>query len=350
MFYPTLFLLATTFASTQAATVKRQSSDDNGSCQALFKTCAAQVNPSLSNVFAIESCLFGASCFGGQRPVDDFLASLYSSLNGQGTTPTSVSLARVPTSVFNVISGGGNAITQQNFIDGYYGQLAASNGPYPISSSIVISYFDRLATWTGFCPGGPGIPYQNYADYYEFSASVSSSACGAATSSSTTSSTTPAPTTPVVSSDATCQKMFTQCVSEVDSAVDNIFSLKSCVLGATCFGGQRPVSGFVAAVYGQKNTGTPPTPLGETRLSSALFESISEDGGNTWTQQAFIDAWYSELSSVGGPFPPNPDLVISYFNRVLLWSGFCTGQGIPYMNTADYFQYSATVSGPTTQC
>jgi hypothetical protein len=346
MIFTSLFLLATTLASTQAVSIKRQSSEDNGSCNALFKTCAAQVNPSLSNVFAIESCLFGASCFGGQRPVDDFLASLYSSLNGSGTAPASANLARVPTSVFNVISGGGKAITQQNFIDGYYGQLSASNGPYPTSADIVISYFDRLAIWTGFCPGGPGIPYTNYADYYQFSASVSSSAC----SSTTPSSAAPTPTTPIVSSDATCQKMFTQCVGEVDSAVDNIFAIKSCVLGATCFGGQRPVSGFVAAVYGQKHTGTPPTPSEEARLPTALFAAISEDGGKTWTQQAFIDAWYSELSSVGGPFPPNADLVISYFDRVLLWTGFCTGQGIPYMNAADYFQFSATVSGPTNQC
>jgi hypothetical protein len=162
--------------------------------------------------------------------------------------------------------------------------------------------------------------------------------------------------------------MFTQCVSEVDSAVDNIFSIKSCVLGATCFGGQRPVAGFVATVYGQKGgTGTSPTPLNEARLSVGLFNSISQDGGQTWTQQAFIDAWYSELSSVGGPFPPNADLVITYFQRVLIWTGFCVGQGIPYMNTADYvrfpflwvaeltdsppqFQYSATVSGSTKQC
>jgi len=343
MIFATLLLWAAAVASTQAAILKRQSSEDNGSCQALFKTCAGHVDPSLSNVFAIESCLWGAACFGGQRPVDDFSASLYGSLNGTGTPPASVNLARVPISVFDAI-GDGKTVTQQNFIDGYYGQLSASNGPYPTSASIVISYFDRLAIWTGFCPGGPGIPYMNFADYYQYSSSVSSTACSSATTSS-------AAPTQTVSSDATCQKMFTQCVEEVDSAVDNIFSIKPCVLGATCFGGQRPVSGFVATVYGQKvGGGTPPTPLGETRLSTTLFNSISEDGGHTWTQQAFIDAWYSELSSVGGPYPPNADLVISYFDRILVWSGFCIGQGIPYMNTADYFQYSSTVSGPTQQC
>lgn len=134
MIYSTLLLLATAIASSQAVVVKRQSSGDNGSCQALFNTCAARVDHSLSNVFAIESCLLGASCFGGQRPVDDFLAALYGSLNGTGTPPASVNLARVPTSVsswllsytsplkqspqvFNAL-GDGSTVTQQNFIDG----------------------------------------------------------------------------------------------------------------------------------------------------------------------------------------------------------------------------------------
>jgi len=101
----TLFLLATALASTQARNVhRRSSSEDNGSCQALFNICADHVEPSLENVFAIESCLFGASCFGGQHPVDDFLASLYSSVNCGGTAPESVHLARVPSSVRSLLS------------------------------------------------------------------------------------------------------------------------------------------------------------------------------------------------------------------------------------------------------
>ena len=49
-----------------------------------------------------------------------------------------------------------------------------------------------------------------------------------------------------------------------------------------------------------------------------------------------IDAYYGTLSSVGGPFPPNSDLVKSYFDRIVGWTAFCPGDGIPYMNAADY--------------
>ena len=129
------------------------------------------------------------------------------------------------------------------------------------------------------------------------------------------------------------------------------------MLGATCFGGQRPVDGFLSAVYSAKNptsTVAAPTSINAPRLENTLFAQISTDG-KTWTQQNFvclmytsslwsrkltrllqIDAWYGTLSSVGGPFPPNTDLVVSYFNRILEWTAFCPGTGIPFQNIRDY--------------
>jgi len=122
------------------------------------------------------------------------------------------------------------------------------------------------------------------------------------------------------------------------------------VLGATCFGGQRPVDGFLATVKSFKNpNGATPASLTVPRVSTSLLSAISTDGKD-WTQQNFIDAWYGTLSSVGGPFPPNTDLVVSYFTRILQWTAFCPGQGIPFMNVADYFEYSATVQGGSAHC
>lgn len=74
--------------------------------------------------------------------------------------------------------------------------------------------------------------------------------------------------------------MFTTCVDEVNSAVDNVFSIKSCVLGASCFGGQSPVADFIAAVYLQKNGNKISVPLSanEARVSTALFNAGSTDG------------------------------------------------------------------------
>lgn len=103
------------------------------------------------------------------------------------------------------------------------------------------------------------------------------------------------------------------------------------------FGGQRPIDGFIATVFSAKGgSGTAPASLTETRLSSDVFGSISTDG-QTITQQNFIDGWYSQLSAVGGPYPSDgSDQVISYYNRIATWAGFCPGSGVPYQNTADY--------------
>jgi hypothetical protein len=140
--FPSIALFATAllyfFALADAAPSKRQS--DNGACAQLAATCASEVNNSLSNVFSIEACVFAATCFGGQRPVDDFLASLFTTKNGAnaGTPPQSVNLPRVSSSVrlipftssliynndnqlLNALSDNGKAVTQQHFIDGVYG-------------------------------------------------------------------------------------------------------------------------------------------------------------------------------------------------------------------------------------
>jgi hypothetical protein len=131
-----LYLLAVVDA---APPTKRQATGDNGACQQLVSTCAKAVDPSLSNAFAIQSCVFAATCFGGKRPVDNFLASVYATKNPTGTTPPqSVNLARVTSTVcfalcfhpsathtdygqvLNAISTNGKSISQQNFIDGFY--------------------------------------------------------------------------------------------------------------------------------------------------------------------------------------------------------------------------------------
>ena len=82
------------------AAPSRRQTGDNGSCKALQATCTANVASDLSNVWSLKECVFGASCFGGQHQVDDFLAAVYSTKhNGQGTAPKSVNLPRVTSAV-----------------------------------------------------------------------------------------------------------------------------------------------------------------------------------------------------------------------------------------------------------
>lgn len=83
--------------------------------------------------------------------------------------------------------------------------------------------------------------------------------------------------------------MFTTCIDQVDQKVADPWAVEACVIGATCFGGQRPVDDFLAAVYAVKtgSSSTPPASVNEPRLSTSLFDTISTDG-KTWTQQNFV--------------------------------------------------------------
>lgn len=49
--------------------------------------------------------------------------------------------------VFDSISTDGQVISQQNWIDGYYHTLDATNGPYPTSPDVVIDDYSRLTSW-----------------------------------------------------------------------------------------------------------------------------------------------------------------------------------------------------------
>ena len=87
--------------SAYAAPSKRQS-EDNGSCQALQTECAATVKSDLSDAWNIKACVFGASCFGGQHPVDGFLAAVWADRGESGSAPASVNLPRVTSSVSTI--------------------------------------------------------------------------------------------------------------------------------------------------------------------------------------------------------------------------------------------------------
>lgn len=144
---------------------------------------------------------------------------------------------------------------------------------------------------------------------------------------------------PTISTDDTCQAMFTQCIKDVDV---NYFAHASCVLGATCADGKKPVDDFITAVAQQHGDNTKPTSLTQQRLTQTLFDSWSTDN-ETLTEQNFIDAWYSELDSIGGPYPNSTDLVVEYYDRIAAWAGYCD-DGVPYNHTADYVSPSPAIT------
>ncbi|KAF5310785.1 hypothetical protein D9619_007995 [Psilocybe cf. subviscida] len=365
--------LATEASPVHAAINPSRRASDNGYCKQLLNICAASPN-ALSNPWSVKACLFGAGCFGGQRPVDGFLVAVAAAKHAS-SAPASHNVPHISQAVFNSISTNGKAITQQNYIDGAFGTLATTNGPFP-DATFVIQDFSRLAQWTAFCYG-QGIPSKNFADYYQFSATVNSPGCGrpplssamrlttitlrpittasaipstaaTATFVGTATATTFVGTIPTQSSglEASCQMMFNACAAQSNQAVSDAWSHPTCLFAATCFGGQHPVDSLLLAAFNARNRfGAAPISVKETRLSAATLETISTDG-KTITQQNWIDGYYGTLEFFGGPFPTSASVVINDFNRVRAWTGFCKG-GIPFKNVADYFQFSSSVSSNT---
>jgi len=147
----------------------------DATCWEMYDWCRNVVNRStMSNVFDIDVCVFGASCFA--PGVNSFIATLH---EGVGTIPTSTQVPRVPNSLLSTIATNGQTISQQNYVDGYYRTITQHSGTFPANASIVINYFDALADWSGPCPATQpvSIPFKNFADYFEFSSTVTSNTC-----------------------------------------------------------------------------------------------------------------------------------------------------------------------------
>ncbi|EIM91624.1 uncharacterized protein STEHIDRAFT_108133 [Stereum hirsutum FP-91666 SS1] len=169
-------LLAASSTLVGGASLKRQSGD-NGSCAQLGRICAGDVQNDLSNLWAVESCLFAGVCFERNgSSLDGFYGNLWVELGHTSRPPLTLYTPRVTQAVFNSISNNGPGITQQNFIDGYYAALSATGGPYP-DNALVIGDFHRIATWTDVCGAGQGIPYSNFADYFQYSATNPANFC-----------------------------------------------------------------------------------------------------------------------------------------------------------------------------
>ncbi|PPQ92553.1 hypothetical protein CVT25_010386 [Psilocybe cyanescens] len=302
-------------------------------CEQLVVSCAASGTQAISDPWSIPACIYGATCFGGSRPVDAFLLAIATERNQPDSAKASLNVPGLTLETFNKISTDKTVITQQNFIDGVFSTLGATNGPFP-DVSFVISSFQRVNTWTQFC-NGPGIPWRNFADYFKYSATVNSGGCSLTSNVRTITQGTgasyfPQPSftfTPVPSSS-----------SVVNYFLDNTWNFNSCLFAATCIGGERTVDDLLSILYTTEtgNSGYyAPKSVNQPRLSEAQFRRISSNG-----------PYYGLLAISGGPWPANSDVVIVNFRRVQSWTAFCGVDGIPYKNIADYFQYSSTVGSP----
>ncbi|KAK7013723.1 chitin synthase, partial [Favolaschia claudopus] len=116
------------------------------SCLNLAANCIDSVNAgNVNTLWSIKSCVAAATCYG----VGDLITSVECQT---GFVVTNSAQAALPTSVsiYNGIVMGCTscAITQQNYIDFYYGQLTAVNSAnFPSSIDVVKAFWSAITTW-----------------------------------------------------------------------------------------------------------------------------------------------------------------------------------------------------------
>ncbi|KAJ7310018.1 hypothetical protein DFH08DRAFT_1049527 [Mycena albidolilacea] len=138
------------------------------SCLNLAANCIDTVNSgTFNNLWGIKSCVAAATCYG----VGDLVTSVECQT---GFTVTNAAQASLDyNTIYAGIVGscafasGGCSITQQNYIDFYYGELTAINSAnFPSSNAVVIAFWNAITVWAAT---GSSVPYLNFNDWLHFS-------------------------------------------------------------------------------------------------------------------------------------------------------------------------------------
>ncbi|KAJ7644905.1 hypothetical protein FB45DRAFT_1053538 [Roridomyces roridus] len=125
----------------------------------------------INNLWGVKSCVAAATCYG----VGDLITSVECQTGLSTTTTAQASLdydnIYAPIVGSCAFASGGCPITQQNYIDFYYGELTAINtANFPSSNTVVIAWWDAITAWAAT---GATVPYLNFNDWLHFSSSPS---------------------------------------------------------------------------------------------------------------------------------------------------------------------------------
>ncbi|EGN94900.1 hypothetical protein SERLA73DRAFT_187999 [Serpula lacrymans var. lacrymans S7.3] len=333
------FLIATTNAS---PFVLPRDASDTDSCQSLKNACNANVTD-LSHFYNDTACVLFTVC---SAPPQVPSAVLF-----QNGAPADQ--PRMNESFFMTMSGGQDYMSQQAFIDAYYGQISITpNGTYPSTVDDVIAHWENIAAWTGYCDT-LNVPYSNFADWLEYSSVPG--VCPAVASCNATIANETLPCVPQpITDNGSCSEVASECVFWV---ADGLFQNEYCVLSSFCYA-EASTDVLLQHLY-PSYVSDHPTTASEARLSQAVFYNIT-GGAQTMSEQNVIDAYYGALtgtwidlggpfgaetpgkSNNNGPYPTSTDYVSNFWGIISAWTGFCDTKEIPYDNLADYLSYAAT--------
>ncbi|PFH47262.1 hypothetical protein AMATHDRAFT_152540 [Amanita thiersii Skay4041] len=155
---------ASALTSTSCVTGPICNPDPNASCQQLFQSCIKASNI-LTDPYSNLHCALAASCWGGG--VIGFGNAISCALNTQGRGANPRFYPRLSQSIFDSMAGGDSTISQQNYIDSFYGALSTLTSPIWPDVNYVIERWTRIKTWANFPDGN--VPYQNFADFLQYS-------------------------------------------------------------------------------------------------------------------------------------------------------------------------------------
>ncbi|KAF8626792.1 hypothetical protein AX17_006451 [Amanita inopinata Kibby_2008] len=137
----------------------------DASCQQLFQSCASEISPASVNPFASVNCVLSATCH--PNTVKTFGTDVSCAMGAFRKNANPVNWPRLTRTTFHELSGGHNTISQQNYIDAFYGALAALPSPIWPNVEDVIARWTHVKEWTGFPDGN--VPFKNFVDFLQFS-------------------------------------------------------------------------------------------------------------------------------------------------------------------------------------
>ncbi|KIL67126.1 hypothetical protein M378DRAFT_329114 [Amanita muscaria Koide BX008] len=298
----------------------------DATCSTVLTACTTTLND-ISNPWANEACVAAATCHSGRT--DAFLADLSCRIQGPGhDNITATSLPRVPDAVYNNIAGGGN-ITYDAYKKWFTGvALKADPGVQKLIDIVaVITNFDPILAWTGFCSTG-AIPKQNFLDWFQYSSIAGGPAttCGLIP---------PCPTFQYSVAYPYTIDLLVPCANE-QNALSDPFSISVCVAAAlNNFDG---VDVFLEAVTCRYNV------IFGTNHSAPASNTLPPHIAQTspYSQQNFIDFTYKTLSSLQASvrWPASVDSIITQWSYILQWTNFCSAGTVPEKNLSDLLLYS----------
>lgn len=140
--------------------------------------------------------------------------------------------------------------------------------------------------------------------------------------------------------DEVCSFLIDDCLDEIENS-SNIWSIPSCVAGATCGGTHNLIQLAQCTNPSMKNI----APSDLTSLDYPLYAEIVGDcawgaGGCSMTQQNFVDFFYRSLDDLCSDIWPTSveDVINTYWAPIEKWTA--KHDSIPYINFNDWLHWS----------